>query len=89
MGHQKINYFAVFPLPPEMMVLYKPNIGFLSEHAEDPDKKRYLVAAEGSMHFIDIDRYGKYPYNNLPHWWDSAEAKFTEDTIQKDGIVPW
>jgi len=88
-GHQKINYFAVFLLPPEMMVLYKPNIGFLSEHAVDPDKRRYLVAAEGSRHFIDIDRYGKYPYNNLPHRWDSAVAKFTEDTIQKHGIVPW
>ena len=25
---EKINYFAVFLLPPEMMVLYKPNIGF-------------------------------------------------------------
>ena len=28
-AHRKINYYAVFLLPPEMMVLYKPNIGFL------------------------------------------------------------
>ncbi|HEX3767571.1 MAG TPA: S1/P1 Nuclease, partial [Puia sp.] len=38
--HEKINYHAVFLLPPQMMILFKPNIGFLSEHAVDPDKRR-------------------------------------------------
>src|SRR5215475_12691837 len=41
--HKQINYHAVFLLPPEMLVLYKPNIDFLSEHAVDPDKRRYAV----------------------------------------------
>jgi hypothetical protein len=40
-AHKKINYYAVFLLPPEMMVLYKPNIDFIEEHAVDPDKRRY------------------------------------------------
>ena len=62
----KINYYAVFLLPPEMMVLYKPNIDFLAEHAVDPDKRRYAVAAEGPRHYIDIDHYGKYPFAELP-----------------------
>jgi hypothetical protein len=57
-GHQRINYYAVFLLPPEMMVLYKPNIAFLSEHAVDPDKRRYAVKDEGPRHYIDIDHYG-------------------------------
>jgi len=30
-AHQKINYYAVFLLPPEMMVLFKPNSSFLKE----------------------------------------------------------
>lgn len=42
-AHKKINYYAVFLLPPEMMVLYKPQIDFLTEHAVDPDKRRYAV----------------------------------------------
>ena len=42
-AHRKINYYAVFLLPPEMMVLYKPNIDFLKEHAVDPDKRRYAI----------------------------------------------
>lgn len=88
-GHRKINYMAVFLLPPEMMLLYKSQIDFLSEHAVDPDKRRYALAAEAPRHYIDIDRYGEYPYSQLPRRWDSAVAKFSEDTLQAHGIVPW
>ena len=60
-AHQKINYYATFLLPPEMLVLYKPNIDFISEHAVDPDKRRYISKDEAPRHFIDIDHYGPYP----------------------------
>ena len=88
-AHKKINYFAVFLLPPEMMVLYKPNIDFISEHAVDPDKRRYMISAEGPRHYIDINHYGKYPYEDLPHKWDDAIKKFPEDSVRANGIVPW
>ncbi|MEI7471901.1 MAG: zinc dependent phospholipase C family protein [Chitinophagaceae bacterium] len=88
-GHQKINYYAVFLLPPEMLVLYKPNIGFLEAHATDPDKRRYAVPDEGPRHYIDIDHYGHYPYDSLPRQWKAAVAKYSEDSLQKHGIVPW
>jgi hypothetical protein len=88
-AHQKINYYAVFLLPPQMLLFYKQNIQFISEHATDPDKRRYIVPEEGPRHYIDIDRYGTYPYEALPRRWDSAVAKFGEDTLQAHGIVPW
>jgi len=88
-AHQKINYYAVFLLPPEMLVLYKPNITFITEHAVDPDKRRYIVKQEGPRHFIDIDHYGKYPYLDLPRNWKDAVAKYGEDTLNMYGIVPW
>lgn len=88
-GHQRINYISVFLLPPEMMVLYKQNILFLSEHAVDPDKRRYAVKDEAPRHYIDIDRYGNYPYPALPRKWNEAVAKFGEDTVREHGIVPW
>jgi hypothetical protein len=85
-AHRQINYYAVFLLPPQMMMLYKPNIGFLSEHAVDPDKRRYAVAAEGPRHYIDMDRYGKAV---IPQRWDSAVARFSADSLVAHGIAPW
>lgn len=72
-----------------MMVLFKPQIDFLSEHAVDPDKRRYAVPEEGPRHYIDIDRYGLYPYPDLPRKWEDAVAKYSEDTLNTYGIVPW
>ena len=51
-GHKKINYYAVFLLPPQMMVLYKQQLNFISEHAVDPDMRRYAVAEEGPRHRV-------------------------------------
>ena len=88
-AHRQINTYAVFLLPPEMLVLYKPNIQFLNEHAVDPDKRRYAVAEEGSRHYIDIDHYGASPFTSLPRTWDEAVKKHGRDSLQKYGIVPW
>ncbi|MEP7163427.1 MAG: zinc dependent phospholipase C family protein [Ferruginibacter sp.] len=88
-AHRKINYFATFLLPPEMMVMYKPNLDFITEHAIDPDKRRYAVSDEAPRHYIDIDHYGEYPYKTLPRKWDDAVAKFSKDSLMEYGIVPW
>jgi len=88
-AHKKINNYAVFLLPPQMLMLYKPNIDFITEHAVDPDRRRYAVAEEGARHYIDIDHYGKYPFDSLPGKWNDAVEKFSEDSLQKYGIVPW
>jgi hypothetical protein len=87
--HEKINYHAVFLLPPQMMIFFKPNIGFLSEHAVDPDKRRYMIASEGAHHFLDIDHYGVYPFREIPRDYATAIRKFSSDTLQAYGIVPW
>jgi hypothetical protein len=88
-GHKKINQHAVYLLPPQMLVFYKPHIDFLTEHAVDPDKRRYALAEEGPRHYIDMDAYGVYPFTELPRDWNSAVAKYTEDSLQLHGIVPW
>src|SRR5688500_4507150 len=80
-AHKKINYYAVFLLPPEMIAFYKQNIEFISEHSVDPDKRRYAVKEEGARHYIDIDNYDTYPFNELPRNWDSAVTKFSIETM--------
>ncbi len=88
-GHQKINNYSIYLLPPEMISFYKENMGFIVEHSIDPDKRRYAVADEAPRHYLDLDHYGTYPYDSLPHNWYDAVAKYTEDTLQAHGIGPW
>jgi hypothetical protein len=78
-----------FLLPPEMITFYKNNIDFITEHAVDPDKRRYASPDEAPRHYIDLDHYCTLPCNEVPMRWDSAVAKFSEDTLKAYGIVPW
>jgi hypothetical protein len=91
-GHKRINRIAVFTLPPEIFGFYKEHIEFLTDHAVDPDKRRYAVEGEAQCHYIDLDHYykpGENPYEIMPRKWKDAVEKFTEDTLQAYGIVPW
>lgn len=88
-AHQRINRLAVFTLPQEMLVLYKTHLDFLTEHAVDPDKRRYAVDGEAARHYIDIDHYGKYPFPDVPRQWKAAVEKFSEDTLMAYGNLPY
>lgn len=72
-GHRRINRLAVFTLPEEMMPLFKKNLDFLTEHAVDPDKRRYASRLEAPRHYLDLDAYvGKC----LPHNFAEAFSSF-------------
>jgi hypothetical protein len=88
-GHKRINRMAVFTLPPEMVTFYKTHIEFVTNHAVDPDKRRYGVDGEAPRHYIDIDHYGTHAFDSVPKFWKAAIAKYTEDTLMAYGIVPW
>lgn len=91
-GHQRINRISTFTLPQEMFGFYKEHIEFITEHAVDPDKRRYAVDGEAQRHYIDIDHYysdGGNVFDLMPRKWEDAISKFSEDTLQAYGIVPW
>jgi hypothetical protein len=88
-AHQRINRMAVFTLPPEMLLFYKRNIEYLTDHAVDPDMRRYAIDGEAARHYMDVDHYGEYPFEMVPRKWQDAVAKYTEDTLMAYGIVPW
>ena len=50
---------ACFTLPPKMFAFYKRHIDFVSDHAVDPDRRRYANPDEAPRHYIDIDHYVK------------------------------
>lgn len=91
-GHKRINRMATYTLPPKMFGFFKRHIDFISDHAVDADRRRYADPAEAPRHYIDIDHYahgGQDPFALVPRRWNLAVEKFTEDTLQAYGIVPW
>src|SRR5687767_10454865 len=88
-AHKKINRLAVFTLPSAMVKFYKSNIYYLTEHAVDPDKRRYADTAEAARHYLDADHYGSAPFDSIPEIWKEAADKFSEDTLKAYGIIPW
>jgi len=88
-AHKRINRTAVFTLPKAMAGFYWANIDFITAHAVDPDKKRYVDSLEAPRHFLDADQYGKRPFMKLPVKWKEAVKKYSEDTIKKYGTLPW
>lgn len=92
-AHKKINRLAVFTIPDsELFHFYKNHMDFITEHAVDPDKRRYAVKGEAEKHYIDIDHFspnGEDPFELMPRKWGDAVTKFSKDTLLKYGISPW
>lgn len=66
---------AVLTLPQEVLGLYKPHIHYISEHAVDPDKRRYALKNEAFRHYIDLDHWDTIPFLNVPRDLDEAIIK--------------
>lgn len=86
-AHKKINRMAIYTLPPEMMYFFKSNIEYITDHATDPDKLKFVNPEEGIRHFIDIDAWGQYPFDDLPKTWPSVMEKYTEIYLKNNDTI--
>ncbi len=88
-AHHVINKEAVTVLPEPVRDFYSANVDYLVEHSTDPDTRRAFVKNEAYSHYMDLDRYGDYPDFHVPATYEDAVEKYGEETVLKDGIVPW
>lgn len=77
-GHRTVNKMAVFTLPPDLIKFYRIHIEYVSDHAVDPDKRRYAVPLEGPRHYMDLDHYGSFPFENVPRDWENFVGKYSD-----------
>lgn len=87
-AHQRINNLAVFTLPNGMIGFYKKNVKYITEHAVDPDKRRYADTLEAPRHYLDVENYEK-SIDSIPEKWNDALAKYGKKHLNENGIVPW
>lgn len=89
-AHRYIMARAINLLPFQIRPFFEANRAFVVERAIDPDLWRTAGwEAEPPRHFVDMDAYGAYPFNDLPHDYDEAVKKFGKEFVDKNGTLPW
>jgi len=87
-AHQRINNLAIFTLPTGMIGFYKKNLKYITEHAVDPDKRRYADTLEAPRHYLDVENY-EQNIDSIPEKYNDALAKYGLNHLNANGIVPW
>jgi hypothetical protein len=88
-AHRLVDDWAIGTLPPNLRNYFQANRNFIVNHANDPEawikKDRY----ERMRHYIYLDKYGTFPYLDLPHSYKAAVRKYGMKHITHNGVLPW
>lgn len=88
-AHERMTRAACDALPEEIKAFFAAHRKQLAYHSNDPDRWKSDDPVERSRHYIDIDMYGKYPFDELPRKYHAAIEKFGAETVKERGLAPW
>jgi hypothetical protein len=88
-AHRLVNNWAIETLPHEIRGFFDANRQFLIDHASDPDEWMAKDRYERKRHYLYLDKYGMFPYLELPHSFKPAVEKFGSGKINSNGLLPW
>lgn len=80
---------AVDTLPNELRPFFEVNRNYLIQHVNDAINQLDKHPNERQNHFIELDRYGKFPFEALPRNYKAAVAKYSKTKIDSTGLLPW
>lgn len=88
-AHRQIHRQAVYLMPLPVADFFRANVQEFVDRSTDADTRRRIDPTEAPQHYIDLDRYGTYPFGELPHNYDEALKKFGYERLKENGLVPW
>lgn len=88
-AHRAVNNWAVNTLPPEIRQFFGANRQYLIDHANDPRQWMETDPYERKRHYMYLDKYGVFPYLELPHVFIEARQRYGLRRINRDGLLPW
>ena len=80
---------AVDTLPYDLRPFFEANRNYLIQHVNDPLNLLEKHPHERQNHFIELDRYGKFPFDALPRNYKAALSKYSKSRIDSTGLLPW
>lgn len=88
-AHHIVNTWTIQTLPPEIRSFFEANRQFLVKHANDPDEWMRKDRYERKRHYIYLDKYGIFPFLDLPHSFQRAVEQYGSGRVNRDGVLPW
>jgi hypothetical protein len=88
-AHREIHRYAIQSLPGEMRPFFRAMADTIIARSVEADQRRNVDPREEFYHYIDIDRYGSFPFSELPRDYLAAVAKFGKMKVDSNGTAPW
>lgn len=88
-AHKEITKLAIESLPEGLRDFFRAHVDSLVEKSIEPDQRRFTDRSEPFRHYVNIDRYGSYPFRELPHQYDEAVKMYGKGMVDSSGTVPW
>jgi len=80
---------AVDILPDEIRTYFEGNRQFLIQHVLDPVEAAQKNPTLAHNRFLRFEKYGVYPYADLPRDYRVAAYKYSKRTLDTNGLLPW
>jgi hypothetical protein len=88
-AQQLIINHAVDTLPYDVRPFFEANRSYFIQHVNDTLNLVDKNPAERNNHFIELDKYGKFPFDTLPRSYKAAITKYSKSKINSTGVLPW
>lgn len=82
---------AIDTLPQDIRPFFDANRSILLQHVNDPfgTPDKLLTPAERRNQYLFLDKYGRFPFDQLPRSYKAAVAKFGKSKLESNGLLPW
>jgi len=87
--HRLADDWAIGTLPANLHNYFQSNRDFILEHASDPEEWTKKDRYERMRHYIFLNKYGMFPYLELPHSYRAAVNKYGLKHITRNGVLSW
>jgi hypothetical protein len=88
-GYRLITNKAVETLPYDLRGFFEAHRVWIAQHSNDPLEWLNKNPAERRNQFIYLDRYGRFPFPDLPRGYNFALRKYGRAKLEANGLLPW
>src|SRR5262249_54881546 len=80
---------SIDTLPPDIRAFFENSRQMLVQHVTDPLDDELKKPAEKHNHFLYFDKYGRFPFTQLPRNYKAAVSKYGKSKLESTGLLPW